>query len=52
MKEFLIPEKLKHDILAGNLSKDKAAELLISLIEGSDDINTRVNSIRNSRISR
>jgi len=46
MKEFLIPEKLRHDILAGNLSKDKAAELLISLIEGSDDINTRVNSIK------
>jgi hypothetical protein len=46
MKEFLISEKIKHDILAGNLSKDKASELLISLIEGSDDINTRVNSIK------
>ena len=46
MKEFLIPDKIKNDILAGNLSKDKAAELLISLIEGSDDINTRVNSIK------
>ncbi|MHA1913605.1 MAG: hypothetical protein ACW986_13870 [Promethearchaeota archaeon] len=46
MKEFLIPEKLKHDILTGHLSKDKAADLLISLIEGSDDTNTRVSSIK------
>ncbi|MHA2398458.1 MAG: leucine-rich repeat domain-containing protein [Promethearchaeota archaeon] len=46
MKEFLLPKKIRSEISAGNLSKDKAADMLISLIEGSDDINTRVNSIK------
>lgn len=46
MKEFLLPKKIRNEILAGNLSKEKAADMLISLIEGSEDINTRVNSIK------
>lgn len=46
MKEFSIPNKIKSEIRAGNLSKDKAADMLVSLIEGSEDINTRVNSIK------
>ncbi|MFX1325401.1 MAG: hypothetical protein ACFE8N_10620 [Promethearchaeota archaeon] len=46
MKEFLLPKKIRNEILAGKLSKEKAADMLISLIEGSEDINTRVNSIK------
>ena len=46
MKEFLTPEKIKQSLLNRGLNKEKAAELLISLIEGSDNPRTRVNSIK------
>lgn len=46
MKEFLTPKKIKDGYLEGELNEDKAIELLISLIEGSDDIKSRVNSIK------
>jgi hypothetical protein len=46
MSEFLTPEKIKTNFFNGKLNRDKAAELLISLIEGSDNTKTRVNSIK------
>ncbi|MFX1599840.1 MAG: hypothetical protein ACFFB6_04520 [Promethearchaeota archaeon] len=46
MREFLTPEKIQKDVLTGDLGKENAAELLISLIEGSDNIQTRVESIK------
>ncbi|MHA2196530.1 MAG: leucine-rich repeat domain-containing protein [Promethearchaeota archaeon] len=46
MKELLTPEKIKLNFLNRGLNKEKAAELLISLIEGSDNTKTRVNSIK------
>jgi len=46
MKELLTPEKIKHNFLNRDLNKEKAAELLISLIEDSDNTKTRVNSIK------
>ncbi|MHA2282275.1 MAG: hypothetical protein ACXAC5_15640 [Promethearchaeota archaeon] len=46
MKELLTPEKIKIDFLNRGLNKEKAAELLISLIEDSDNTKTRVNSIK------
>ena len=46
MKELLTPEKIKHNFLNRGINKEKAAELLISLIEGSDNAKTRVNSIK------
>ncbi|MHA1985764.1 MAG: leucine-rich repeat domain-containing protein [Promethearchaeota archaeon] len=46
MKELLTPEKIKHNFLNNDLNKEKAAELLISLIEGSDNTKTRVICIK------
>ena len=46
MKELLTPKNIRDDFLAGDLSKDKAAELLISLVEDNDDTEIRVDSIR------
>lgn len=46
MKELLTPEKIKHNFLNKDLNKEKAAELLISLIEGSDNTKTRVICIK------
>ncbi len=46
MKDLLILEKIKHNFLNRGLNKEKAADLLISLIEGSDNTKTRVYSIK------
>ena len=46
MREFLTPQKIKDGFLTGELNEDKAIELLISLIEGSDNIKSRVDSIK------
>jgi hypothetical protein len=46
MKESLTPEKIKKEVLTGDLGKENAVELLLSLIEGSDNIQTRVESIK------
>ena len=46
MKESLTPEKIQRDVSTGDLGKENAAELLISLIEGSDNIQIRVESIK------
>ncbi len=46
MKESLTPEKIQSDFTTGELGKEKAAELLISLIEASEDTETRVKSIK------
>ncbi|MFX0020950.1 MAG: leucine-rich repeat domain-containing protein [Candidatus Hermodarchaeota archaeon] len=45
MKEFLTPEKIQKRISSGELTRENAAELLISLIESSYDIDTRIQSI-------
>ncbi|MFX0004287.1 MAG: hypothetical protein ACFFAA_10280 [Promethearchaeota archaeon] len=45
MKESLNPEKIQEDLSTGSLTKENAAELLISLIEGSDNVEIRVKSI-------
>ncbi len=45
MKEFLTPERIQKSLATGNLSRENAAELLISLIDGSDNIEIRVKSI-------
>ncbi|MFW9900905.1 MAG: hypothetical protein ACFFDY_06420 [Candidatus Thorarchaeota archaeon] len=46
MKESLRPEKLYKEYLTGALGKENAAELLISLIEGSENTEIRVRSIK------
>ena len=46
MKEPLTPEKIQKEYSTGDLSKENAAELLISLIEGSDNTGIRVESIK------
>lgn len=46
MKESLTPEKIQEDLTIGDLSKENAAELLISLIERSDNTKIRVASIK------
>ena len=46
MKDFLTPEKIKNDFITGDLNKDKATELLITILENSDDTKIRVNSIK------
>ena len=46
MKNFLSPEKIYSNVENGKLSKAIAAELLISLIEGSDNPTTRAESIK------
>ena len=43
----LTPEKIYEDFRKNNLDKSTAFELLISLIEHSDDDNIRVESIKN-----
>ncbi len=45
MKESLTPGKIQKRLSTGDLSKEKAVEQLISLIEGSDDTEIRVQSI-------
>ncbi len=45
MKESLIPEKIQKEYLIGNLGKENAAELLISLIESSENTEIRIKSI-------
>ena len=45
MKNFLSPDKIYSNVENGKLSKAIAAELLISLIEGSDNPTTRAESI-------
>ena len=45
MKESLTPEKIQKDVSTGDLGKENAVELLLSLIEGSDNIQIRVESI-------
>jgi len=45
MKESLTPEKIQEEYSTGDLGKENAAELLISLIEGSDTTEIRVGSI-------
>ncbi|KKN59095.1 hypothetical protein LCGC14_0545380 [marine sediment metagenome] len=46
MSEFLTPEQINTNFFDGKLNRDKAAELLISLIEGNDDTDVRVRSIK------
>lgn len=46
MKEPLTPKKLEKDHSTGDLSKENAAEILISLIESSEDSEIRVESIK------
>lgn len=46
MKESLTPEKIQEALTIGDLSKENAAELLISLIERSDNTKIRVASIK------
>ncbi|MFX1420262.1 MAG: hypothetical protein ACFE9N_15215, partial [Promethearchaeota archaeon] len=45
MKESLTPEKIYKDFLAGDIGREHAVELLISLIESSDNTEIRVASI-------
>jgi len=45
MKNFLSPDRIYSNVENGELSKAIAAELLISLIEGSDNPTTRAESI-------
>jgi len=46
MKESLTPEKIQEEYSTGNLGKENAAELLISLIEGSENTEIRVRSVK------
>ena len=46
MKDSLTPEKIQKDFSSGDLGKENAAELLISLIEGNEDSEIRVESIK------
>ncbi|KKK43503.1 hypothetical protein LCGC14_0681370 [marine sediment metagenome] len=46
MSAFLTPEQIKTKFFDGKLNRDKAAELLISLIEGNDNTKVRVRSIQ------
>lgn len=46
MKELITPEKIQNDLLIGDINKQEAAELLISLIEGSDSTEIRVQCIK------
>jgi len=46
MKESLTPEKIHRDFSTGDLSKENAAELLLSLIESSDNTEIRVEGIK------
>jgi len=46
MKEPLITEKIKKELLNGDLSKENAEKLLISLIENSDKTDIRIESIK------
>ena len=46
MKNFLSPDKIYSNVENGKFSKAIAAELLISLIEGSDNPTTRAESIK------
>lgn len=45
MKESLTPEKIEKELLNGDLGKENAVKLLISLIEGSENNIIRVESI-------
>jgi hypothetical protein len=45
MEESYIPEKVRKDYLTGHLNKESAVDLLISLIETSDDTEIRIESI-------
>ena len=45
MKESLTPEKINKAYSTGELGKENAAELLVSLIEGSENTEIRVKSI-------
>ena len=45
MKEPLTPEKIQEEYLIGNLGRENAAELLMSLIESSRNTEIRVTSI-------
>jgi hypothetical protein len=45
MKESLTPENIQESLSKGDLTRENAAEQLISLIGGSDDIEIRVMSI-------
>lgn len=46
MKDSLTPEKIQKDFSSGDLGKENAVELLISLIESSDNTEIRVESIK------
>ncbi|MFX1567490.1 MAG: HEAT repeat domain-containing protein [Promethearchaeota archaeon] len=46
MKKSLTPEKIQKDYSTGNLGKENAADLLISLIDSSDNTEIRVRSIK------
>lgn len=46
MKGSLTPEKIWKGFLTGDLSKENAVKMLISLIEGSEDSEIRVDSVK------
>jgi len=46
MKESITPEKIQKEYSTGDLGKENAAELLISLMEGSENTEIRVRSIK------
>lgn len=45
MEKSYIPEKVRKDYSTGQINKERAADLLISLIESSDDTEIRIESI-------
>ncbi|MFX1243034.1 MAG: hypothetical protein ACFFA7_17445 [Promethearchaeota archaeon] len=45
-KGSLTPDKIQRSLSTGDLTRESAAEQLISLIEGSDDTNIRIKSIK------
>ncbi len=46
MKGSLTPDKIQKSLIIGDLTRENAAEQLISLIEGSDDTKIRIESIK------
>ncbi len=46
MKEYLILKKIQSELATGELGKEKVAELLISLLETSENTEIRVSSIK------
>ena len=45
MENSLTPEKICNDFFNGSMSRNEAEELLVSLVESSEDMNIRIDSI-------